>query len=102
MAPAEDKERSDEYDPEVYVTNVELHRIVVEADQVLLSQKVPGWISRPVSGARGPLASRRRAPGSVRRPSRTIARRAPQLKWGIRLESRLHSTTKAKQNKIVQ
>ena len=31
--PAEDKKRSDEYDPEVYVINVELHRMIVEADQ---------------------------------------------------------------------
>ena len=31
--PAEDKERSDKYDPEVYVINVELHRMIVEADQ---------------------------------------------------------------------
>jgi len=31
--PAEDKERSSEYDPEEYVINVELHRIIVEADQ---------------------------------------------------------------------
>jgi len=31
--PAEDKERPDEYDPEVYVINVELHHMIVEADQ---------------------------------------------------------------------
>ena len=31
--PAEDKKRSDEHDPEVYVINVELHRMAVEADQ---------------------------------------------------------------------
>ena len=33
VRPAEDKGRSDEYDPEVYVINVELHRMIVEADQ---------------------------------------------------------------------
>ena len=31
--PAGDKERSGEYDPEVYVINVELHRMIAEADQ---------------------------------------------------------------------
>ena len=31
--PAEDKKRSDEHDPEVYVINVELHRMIVEVDQ---------------------------------------------------------------------
>ena len=31
--PADDKERSVEYDPEVYLINVELHRMIGEADQ---------------------------------------------------------------------
>ena len=31
--PAGDKERSGEYEPEVYVINVELHRMIAEADQ---------------------------------------------------------------------
>ena len=44
---------------------------------------VSGRISRLASGARGLLASRRWAPGSVGRPARTIARRAPPtLEWG--------------------
>jgi len=44
--------------------------------------RASGRISRPVPGARGPLALHRWAPGFVERPARAMARGAPHAQMG--------------------
>ena len=61
--------------------------------------RASGRISRLASGARGPLASRRWAQGSVRRPARTFSRRAPPRSSGVtRPPGTIQQTNQSHQN----